>query len=77
MEADELPDGFVIQGCNGKVPGGGVVETMHDHRIAMSALIMGTASQEPVGVDDIAMIATSYPEFFQHMRTLGADIREA
>ena len=77
VEADELPDGFVIQGCNGKVPGGGVVETMHDHRIAMSALIMGTASQEPVGVDDIAMIATSYPEFFQHMRTLGADIREA
>ena len=77
VEADELPDGFVIQGCNGKVPGGGVVETMHDHRIAMSALIMGTASQAPVGVDDIAMIATSYPEFFQHMRTLGADIREA
>lgn len=76
VDAEELPDGFIVQGCNGKVPGGGLVETKHDHRIAMSALVMGTAAQNPVAVDDIAMIATSYPEFFEHMAQLGADIRE-
>jgi 3-phosphoshikimate 1-carboxyvinyltransferase len=54
-----------------------MVETQHDHRIAMSALVMGSAAKAPVTVDDIAMIATSYPEFFDHMRTLGAAIEQA
>ena len=75
VEVDETEDGFIVQGCAGAVPGGGLVETHHDHRIAMSALIMGTASQKPVSIDDAAMIATSYPDFMQHMKTLGADLR--
>ncbi len=76
VEVEELEDGFIVQGCDGKVPGGGTVETRHDHRIAMSALVMGIAAQNPVAVDDVAMIATSYPEFFDHMAQLGADISE-
>jgi len=76
VEVEEREDGFVVQGCNGEVPGGGLVETHHDHRIAMSALVMGTAAQKPVSIDDAAMIATSYPDFIDHMHTLGADIRE-
>ncbi|MAK60344.1 MAG: 3-phosphoshikimate 1-carboxyvinyltransferase [Ponticaulis sp.] len=76
VEVEELEDGFVVQGCAGKVPGGGIVEACHDHRIAMSALIMGTVSQKPVAVDDVSMINTSYPEFFAHLAQLGADIRE-
>jgi 3-phosphoshikimate 1-carboxyvinyltransferase len=74
IEAEEREDGFVVQGCGGPPPGGGLVETRHDHRIAMSALILGTAAQKPVSVDDISMIATSYPDFLSHMATLGADI---
>jgi 3-phosphoshikimate 1-carboxyvinyltransferase len=54
-----------------------MVETRHDHRIAMSALVMGTAAKREVAVDDIAMIATSYPGFFDHMAALGADIGRA
>lgn len=77
VEAEERPDGFAVQGCGGPPPGGGLVETRHDHRIAMSALIMGTAAQQPVSVDDISMIETSYPDFLSHMAELGADIREA
>ena len=76
VEVEERPDGFVVQGCGGPPPGGGLVETRHDHRIAMSALVMGTAAQNPVSVDDISMIDTSYPDFFEHMAALGADIRD-
>ena len=76
VEVEETEDGFIVQGCSGAVPGGGLVETHHDHRIAMSALIMGTASQKPVSIDDAAMIATSYPDFMDHMAELGADISE-
>ncbi|WP_084398574.1 3-phosphoshikimate 1-carboxyvinyltransferase [Henriciella aquimarina] len=76
VEVEERADGFVVQGCGGPPPGGGLVETHHDHRIAMSALVMGTASQKPVSIDDPGMIATSYPDFMAHMAELGADIRE-
>ena len=76
VKVEETDDGFVVEGCGGAVPGGGVVKTHHDHRIAMSALVLGTASQEPVRIDDAAMIATSYPDFMDHMRSLGADIED-
>jgi 3-phosphoshikimate 1-carboxyvinyltransferase len=78
VEVEELADGFRIQGCGSRgVPGGGLVEARHDHRIAMSALVMGAASQASVSVDDVDMIATSYPEFFEHMAFLGADLIRA
>jgi 3-phosphoshikimate 1-carboxyvinyltransferase len=56
------------------VPGGGTVPTHMDHRIAMSFLTMGLASQNPVSVDDVTMIATSFPEYEGLMRDLGAVI---
>lgn len=75
VACEAQPDGFTVEGCGGPPPGGGLVETRHDHRIAMSALVMGTAAQAPVSVDDVSMIATSYPGFFNDMAALGADIR--
>lgn len=65
-------DDMIVEG-RGHVPGGGVVATHMDHRIAMSALAMGCASDEPVSVDDTAFIATSFPDFIPMMQRLGAD----
>ncbi len=76
VQVEETQDGFIVQGCDGAIPGGGLVETHHDHRIAMSALVMGSASQKPVSIDDASMIATSYPDFMAHMAELGANLRE-
>jgi 3-phosphoshikimate 1-carboxyvinyltransferase len=45
-----------------------------DHRIAMSALVMGLASEKPVRVDDTAFIQTSFPGFVEMMRRMGADL---
>lgn len=75
---EELPDGFIVHGMGPRgVPGDGLVEARHDHRIAMSALVMGSAAREPVAVDNVTMIATSYPGFFGHMADLGADMTRA
>ncbi len=77
VAVEELPDGFIVTGLGARgVSGGGLVEARHDHRIAMSALVMGSAAKDEVAVDDIAMIATSYPEFFDHMASLGATIEK-
>ena len=65
-------DDMIVEG-RGHVPGGGLVATHMDHRIAMSALVMGLASDKPVKVDDTAFIATSFPDFIPMMRRLGAE----
>jgi 3-phosphoshikimate 1-carboxyvinyltransferase len=56
--------------------GGGTVATHLDHRIAMSFLVLGMASDTAVTVDDGAVIATSFPTFTSLFTGLGADIAE-
>jgi 3-phosphoshikimate 1-carboxyvinyltransferase len=69
IEGDDL----MVHG-KGRVAGGGQVATHMDHRIAMSALVMGLASDKPVRVDDTAFIATSFPGFVEMMRRMGGDL---
>jgi 3-phosphoshikimate 1-carboxyvinyltransferase len=66
-------DDLIVHG-KGTVAGGGEVATHMDHRIAMSALMLGLASENPVRIDDSAFIATSFPGFVELMRSLGADL---
>jgi len=73
VSCEELPEGMKVTGNGGLlVKGGGTVTSHHDHRIAMSALILGLQSEAPVSVDDASMIATSFPSFFDLMNGLGA-----
>ena len=58
----------------GRAAGGGLVTTHMDHRIAMSAMVMGLASDKPVKIDDGSFIATSFPGFVELMRGLGAEL---
>jgi len=69
----ETADGLTVKG-SGMVRGGGMVATHMDHRIAMSFLTLGLAAQNPVTVDDTAMIATSFPSYEHLMRDLGAEL---
>jgi 3-phosphoshikimate 1-carboxyvinyltransferase len=70
IEGDDL----IVHG-KGVARGGAEVATHMDHRIAMSALVMGLASEEPVRIDDSGFIATSFPGFVELMKGLGADLR--
>jgi 3-phosphoshikimate 1-carboxyvinyltransferase len=59
----------------GAVPGGGLVKTHHDHRLAMSALVLGLGAEKPVRIDDARMITTSFPGFFDLMQAIGASVK--
>lgn len=69
--ATETPDGLIIQGSGGDpLPGGGTIASRLDHRIAMSFVIAGLVSKSALTIDDIAPIATSFPDFFSLVEIL-------
>ncbi len=75
IEVDEGEDWWAVTGAgHGNVAGGGLCASQLDHRIAMSFLILGMASNAPVRVDDGGPIATSFPIFEPLMTALGAQV---
>ena len=70
-------DDMIIHGTGAPPTGGGVVETHMDHRIAMSALVLGMAALAPVTADDAGFIDTSFPGFVALMNGAGAAIHPA
>jgi 3-phosphoshikimate 1-carboxyvinyltransferase len=75
VEVDEGPDWWTVTGAGfGNVEGGITAQSRLDHRIAMSFLIMGLATNKPMSVDDGGPIATSFPIFEGLMTDLGAGI---
>lgn len=67
-------EGDSLYVTGGNVKGGTTINTRYDHRIAMSFLVMGMASESPITVDDAAAIATSFPHFVELMNSIGAKI---
>ncbi len=75
VQVREEAEALTVVGTGGARPVGGArVATHGDHRIAMSALVLGLAAEREVEVDEAGMIATSFPAFVELMRGLGADI---
>jgi 3-phosphoshikimate 1-carboxyvinyltransferase len=73
IAAEVSGDDLIVHG-QGRPAGGGLVATHMDHRIAMAALVLGLATEQPVTVDDAGFIATSFPGFAELMRGLGGDL---
>ena len=74
VNLEEGPDTLTIHGTGKPPKGGNTVETMHDHRIAMSFLVLGLASEKSMHIDDASPIQTSFPNFVSLMRDIGAII---
>lgn len=54
---------------------GGTVDSYDDHRVAMSLAVLGLATELPVTVRDAQCCSVSFPDFFQAMNGIGAEIR--
>jgi len=75
VSVDEGEDWWIVKGNGaGSVDGGSTCQTFLDHRIAMSFLILGLSSQSYIEIDDYSTINTSFPNFIQLMRELGANL---
>ena len=74
VSIEETPDGAVI---DGGMIGGGTVESLTDHRIAMSFAVAGLVANGPVRVNDCRHVATSFPGFLELANGCGFALAEA
>ena len=68
VEAEERPDGFVIDGS--RKPTGGVADAASDHRLVMAFTLVALGSSGPSTVTDAGAVAVSYPEFAKDLARL-------
>ena len=68
IEATPTPDGIVIVG--GQL-GSGVIQTHHDHRIAMSFAVAALRASGPIRIERCENVATSFPNFVELAQSCG------
>ena len=74
VRADFKKDDIIIYGKSELKKGGIEIETNLDHRMAMSALVMGLVSKKEVKIDNDETIKTSFPSFYKVMLKIGAKL---
>ena len=73
VRCELLPDGMRIQGGELR---GGRVHSHGDHRIAMAFAVAATRATEPIHVEDVANVGTSFPGFATLARSVGLAVQE-
>lgn len=74
IDVTETPDGATVSG--GRFTGG-VVDSYHDHRVAMSLAMAGTIADGEVIIRGVDNVGTSFPGFCDRVAGLGANVQPA
>lgn len=72
VELDIENDTMIIRG--GKRPHGADLNSHNDHRIVMACAIAALGASDSCVIDGAEAVNKSYPDFFWHLKKLGADI---
>ena len=75
VKLESGPDWLTIHGTGKPPKGGAKILTALDHRIAMSFLVLGAVTDEPIEIDDGTPIKTSFPNFLDVMEDMGIEIK--
>ncbi len=71
VDAEELPDGFIVRGTQQRLMG--KATTHGDHRIAMAFGVLGALPGNAVEVDDPFCCAVSWPSFWDDLQRVKRD----
>jgi 3-phosphoshikimate 1-carboxyvinyltransferase len=71
-DAEGTDDGCIIKGK--RILSGGTVNNEGDHRIMMAAAVASLICKNPVVMENAECCSVSYPEFPEHMRSLGMKV---
>lgn len=72
---EETRSEIIVHGKPEGVRGGVVIDAHYDHRVIMALTVVGLRSDEGLVIRDAQHVAKSYPQFFDHLKALGADVR--
>ena len=72
VQIDLQDDLMIVNG--GKGINGAKVHSRHDHRIAMACAVAALRSNGSVEIEEAEAINKSYPDFYEHLKTMGASI---
>jgi 3-phosphoshikimate 1-carboxyvinyltransferase len=53
---------------------GAVIDSHQDHRIAMACTVAGIVADGPTIIEGVDCVSKSYPDFIEHMSSLGAAV---
>lgn len=71
IAVEEEADGLLVHGGGGApIPGGATVAARLDHRIAMAFAVAGLHARQPIGIDGMGCVATSFPGFTAALESL-------
>lgn len=71
---EEKQDEIIVHGRPEGVEGGVEIDSHIDHRVIMALTIVGLRSAQPIRIKDAHHVAKSYPQYFDHLKSLGAKV---
>lgn len=75
-QVEERQAEIIVHGQPDGVEGGVEINAHYDHRVIMALTIVGLRAKKPLRIKDAHHVAKSYPQFFEHIKALGASIEE-
>jgi 3-phosphoshikimate 1-carboxyvinyltransferase len=72
---EETQSEIIVHGKPQGIRGGAVIDAHYDHRVIMALTVVGLRSEQGVVIKDAHHVAKSYPQFFEHLTALGAQIQ--
>jgi 3-phosphoshikimate 1-carboxyvinyltransferase len=74
VEVDEHADGMTVHGSTKLHAPEEPLASHDDHRIAMAMAMLATFADRPIRLDQVECVATSYPDFWNHLEQLGGKV---
>lgn len=76
-DVEEKRDEIIVHGKPEGVEGGVTINAHYDHRVIMALTVVGLRARQPLVIKDAHHVAKSYPQYFDHLRALGANVEWA
>jgi 3-phosphoshikimate 1-carboxyvinyltransferase len=74
---EEKRDEIIVHGRPEGVEGGVDIDAHFDHRVIMALTVVGLRAERPLRIRDAHHVAKPYPNYFDHLRALGAQVEWA
>lgn len=73
-KVEERQAEIIVHGRPEGVEGGVEINAHFDHRVIMALTVVGLRAKQPLVIRDAHHVAKSYPQYFEHLTALGANV---